>query len=93
MNSSIKVSPGSVSAGPLNATVYGAGFANGETVVIVLHWSDGSKTSLGSTKADAGGLIELAVSTTASLPDGVYGVVANGKSLSTASEALLVGQK
>ena len=93
LNSSIKLSPGSMNAGPLNATVYGSGFANGERVVITLTWSDGSKTSLGSTDADAGGVINFAVSTTDALTDGVYGVVAIGNAGSSASEAVLVGQK
>ena len=79
--------------GPLSTTVYGSGFANGERVVVTLWWSDGSKTSLGSTDADAGGLIAFLVGTTDDLSAGNYGIVAIGNSGSSSSAPLLVGLK
>jgi hypothetical protein len=73
--------------------VYGSGFANGERVVVTLWWSDGSKTSLGSTAATAGGLVSFQVGTTDDLTTGNYGVIAIGNNGSSASSPLLVGLK
>tara|TARA_B100001750_G_scaffold185342_1_gene154390 strand:+ start:148 stop:396 length:249 start_codon:yes stop_codon:yes gene_type:complete len=82
-----------MSPGALSTTVYGSGFANGEKVVVTVWWSDGSKTSLGSTTATGGGLISFLVGTTDALPKGNYGIVAIGNRGSSASSPLLVGLK
>ena len=93
LNSSISLNPSSITEGPLSTTVYGSGFANGERVVVTLWWSDGSKTSLGSTAATAGGLVSFQVGTTDDLTTGNYGVIAIGNNGSSASSPLLVGLK
>ena len=93
LNAAISLSPSSMSPGALSTTVYGSGFANGEKVVVTVWWSDGSKTSLGSTTATGGGLISFLVGTTDALPKGNYGIVAIGNRGSSASSPLLVGLK
>ena len=94
LTASISVVPVIISPTSGSLSIWGAGWAGGETVSITLIFPDTSFIGLDTTVANIQGVVNFTATPVGGLADlGLYGLTANGDQGGTASTNFLVGSK